>query len=148
MEVYFTEVLWRMERRGMALDLPYLKQKQKEIQEPINELERDISRLAGRPLNIDSPKQLAAYLFLDKDGLQLKTVKLTGTNQPSTDKEVLAVLEEAGIPIAKKIEEARGLKKVKSTYMDSSWLQSVWRPHWSLINQAPQLTELPSSIHG
>lgn len=119
MEIYVTEMLWRMERRGMALDLPYLKQKQLEIQDPINELERDISRLAGRPLNIDSPKQLAAYLFLDEDGLQLTPVKMTGTNNPSTDKEVLAVLEEAGVPIAKKIEDVRKLKKVKSTYMDA-----------------------------
>jgi len=106
MEVYFTEMLWRMERRGMNIDLPYLKSKIPVIQEKIDVLEKDICRLVGRHINLQSPKQLAGYFFLNDDGLRLDPVKLTKTQQPSTDEEVMNALDEAGIEVASKVVEA------------------------------------------
>ena len=119
MEIYFTEMLWRMERRGMNLDLAELKRKLPIIQGKIDVLEKDICRIAGRHINLQSPKQLAGYFFLDDDGLKLEPVKLTKTHQPSTDEEVMDTLAEAGVDVATKVVEARKLNKTKSTYMDA-----------------------------
>jgi DNA polymerase-1 len=119
MEIYFTEMLWRMERRGMHLDVDYLKSKVPVIQKKIDVLEKDICRIAGRHINLQSPKQLAGYFFLDDDGLKLDPVKLTKGHQPSTDEEVMNALEEAGIEVAAKVVEARKLNKTKSTYMEA-----------------------------
>lgn len=121
-ERHITEVLWRMERRGMNIDIDYLQSKVPLIDEKINNLLKDINREAGKPINIDSPKKLAEFLF-GKDGLGLQPVKMTkgGSKapQPSTDKEVMAVLMDAGIEIAKKIIECRNLRKTKSTYIEA-----------------------------
>jgi DNA polymerase-1 len=119
MEIYFTEMLWRMERRGMHLDLPYMRSKIPVLKKRIDALERDICRIAGRPINIQSPKQLAAYFFLDEEGLKLDPVKLTKTHQPSTDEEVMDALAEAGVDVATKVVEARKLNKTKSTYIEA-----------------------------
>jgi DNA polymerase-1 len=117
-ERYVTRMLWFMEKRGMNLDLPYLKGQIPVIQERIDAVEQDVCRIAGEYVNIASPKQLSALLF-GEDKMGLKPVKLTDTGQPSTDEEVMDVLTEAGIEIAAKIVEARKLNKTKSTYLDA-----------------------------
>lgn len=123
-EIYFTELLWRMERRGMHVDVEHLGELIPEIQGRINAIEKDINRITGRVININSPKQLASFLFkghanADPNGLGLTPVKMTATQQPSTDEEVLNILAEADVDIATKIVEARKLGKTKSTYMDA-----------------------------
>jgi len=123
-EIYFTELLWRMERRGMYVDVKYLSELIPKIQKKIDSIEKEINRVAGKVLNINSPKQLASYMFggwsgADPDGLMLTPVKMTASQQPSTDEEVMTVLDEAGVHIAQRIVEARHLGKTKSTYMDA-----------------------------
>lgn len=118
-EVPFTELLWRMERRGMYFDIDEMKRKLPDIDGRIEDIEKQINQLAGRPININSPKQIAEFLFLDPGGLQLPPVKMTATNQPSTDEEVMDALVEAGNKVAGKIIEARKLGKTRSTYIDA-----------------------------
>jgi len=119
-EMYITELLWRMERRGIYLDRDYLRSKLPELNRRLSEIENDINRDSARPLNLDSPKQLAAYFFgTGPNQLGLKPVKMTATNQPSTDVEVMEALAEAGVPVAKKVLEARGLSKTKNTYVEA-----------------------------
>jgi len=118
MEMPFTEQLWRMERRGMHVNTKYLKSQIPVITERINGLERDITRAVGHPINIQSPQQLAKYFFSD-DGLDLVPIKLTATQQPSTDEEVMKILVEAGVEVAQLIVECRKLHKSKSTYLDA-----------------------------
>ena len=120
-EMYVTELLWRMERRGVPVDREYLRSKLPELERRLKEHELDINRTAGRPLNLDSPKQLAKFFFGPKEegNLGLKPVKMTATNQASTDEEVMTALTEAGIEVAKKVVEARSLGKTKSTYIDA-----------------------------
>jgi DNA polymerase I-like protein with 3'-5' exonuclease and polymerase domains len=115
-EMDVTRLLWRMERRGLPVDTEYLKSKIPEIDSRIDTILKEINQIAGRPINIDSPKQLADFLFTT-NGMGLKPVKMTATQQPSTDEEVMDVLTEAGVPIAVKIVEARKLGKTKSTYL-------------------------------
>lgn len=118
-EMPFTELLWRMERRGLELDTEYLRAKLPDIKERLEMLERDIARLTGRVMNLGSPKQIAGYFFDDPTGLQLKVVKETKTGAASTNEEVMEVLDEAGIEEASKILQWRKLDKVKSTYLDA-----------------------------
>jgi len=118
-EMPFTEMLWRMERRGLALDTEYLKSKLPDLQDRMGMLERDIARLSGRVINLNSPKQLANYFFKDDDGLKLDIVKETATGEPSTDGDVMESLVEAGVEVAERIMLWRKLDKVKSTYYDA-----------------------------
>ena len=120
MEMDFTELLWRMERRGMHIDVAHLESRIPIITKRINGLEREICREAGYPININSPKQLAKFFFGHGDGsLGLKPVKMTATQQPSTDEEVMKHLVEAGVEVAKLVVDCRKLHKSKSTYLDA-----------------------------
>ena len=77
-------------------------------------LKEEIEELAGRPLNIDSPKQLAELLFRE---LKLPMLKRTKTG-PSTDVEVLDKLA-AEHKVPKLVLEYRSLVKLKNTYLDN-----------------------------
>ena len=78
------------------------------------QLEQEIEELAGHPLNIGSPKQLAQVLFQE---LRLPVVKKTKTG-PSTDADVLEQLAESH-PLPAKIVEYRQYAKLKNTYVDA-----------------------------
>lgn len=133
-EIPFTRTLWRMERRGLAVDVPYLKEQVPKVENEINELEREINRIAGRPINTNSPKQLGALFFNPvqtkdpdkKPGFGLMPVKMTkggaSLPQPSTDEEVMTLLSEtvgdAGV-LARHILRCRKLYKIKGTYMEA-----------------------------
>jgi DNA polymerase-1 len=77
-------------------------------------LEQEIEELAGHPLNIGSPKQLAQVLFQE---LGLPVVKKTKTG-PSTDADVLEQLAESHA-LPAKIVEYRQYAKLKNTYVDA-----------------------------
>jgi len=118
-EMDFTELLWRMERRGMHVNTKYLESRIPIITKRINELEREINREAGYPINISSPKQLAKFFFDVDEGMGLAPVKMTATMQPSTDEEVLGHLADAGVEVAQLVVNCRKLIKSKSTYLDA-----------------------------
>lgn len=118
MEMDFTEMLWRMERRGMHVDTKYLESRIPIIEKRINKLEREITRVAGQPININSPKQLQEFFF-GTEGMNLTPVKMTATQQASTDEEVMNHLADAGVEVAKLVIDCRKLHKVKSTYLDA-----------------------------
>jgi DNA polymerase-1 len=71
--------------------------------------------MAGRPLNIASPKQLQELLFAE---LKLPVIKRTAKTGPSTDAEVLEQLAPLH-PLPAKILEYRQYAKLKSTYVDA-----------------------------
>jgi len=113
-EVPLTGVLLDMERAGIAVDIPGLRELSSRMARRLGELEKEIHELAGGPFNIESPKQLAEVLFTR---LGLPAQKRTKTG-PSTDAEVLEKLR-AQHPIIDCISEYRGFAKLKSTYVDS-----------------------------
>ena len=82
--------------------------------ERLEELETEIEELAGHPLNIASPKQLAQVLFHE---LRLPVIKKTKTG-PSTDADVLETLAEQH-PLPAKIIAHRQFAKLKNTYVDA-----------------------------
>ena len=108
-------VLADMERRGVRIDVAYLRELAGRFAGEIAALQQEIYELAGGEFNINSPKQLGEVLF---DRLQLPAGGRTATGGRSTKAEVLEALA-AEYPIARKILEYRELSKLKSTYLDA-----------------------------
>ncbi len=113
-ELPVAEVLYRMERNGVLIDVFALAQQSDELGRRLMELEREAHTLAGQPFNLASPKQLAEILF-EKQGLPV--VKKTPSGGPSTDEEVLTQLA-LDYPLPKLLLEHRSFAKLKGTYTD------------------------------
>jgi DNA polymerase-1 len=113
-EVPLIEVLADMEHLGVCVDVGRLSELSAEYGERLRRLTEEIEELAGRPLNIDSPKQLAELLFRE---LKLPVLKRTKTG-PSTDAGVLEELAELH-PLPAKIVEYRQYSKLLGTYIDA-----------------------------
>jgi len=106
-------VLAEMERRGISVDAKLLGTLSEEFGQKIEELRKDIYKLAGREFNINSPQQLAELLF---DELKLPKGRKTKTGY-STDVKVLERLAlQHDMP--QMILDYRNLAKLKSTYVD------------------------------
>jgi DNA polymerase-1 len=113
-EVPLIEVLAEMEFNGVRVDPARLAELSARYGERLKSLEIEIEELAGHPLNIASPKQLAQVLFQE---LGLPVIKKTKTG-PSTDADVLEQLaEQHALPA--KIVEYRQFAKLKNTYVDA-----------------------------
>ena len=114
LEVPLVEALADLEWNGISVDPERLAELSRDYTARMNALEAEIEELAGHPLNIGSPKQLAQVLFQE---LKLPVVKRTKTG-PSTD---AAVLEELAPmhPLPEKIVEYRQYSKLLSTYIDA-----------------------------
>ncbi len=113
-EVPLIEVLANLEFVGMRIDAARLAELSARFGQRLGELEQEIEELAGHPLNIASPKQLAQVLFQE---LGLPVVKKTKTG-PSTDADVLEQLASSH-PLPAKIVEYRQFAKLKNTYVDA-----------------------------
>lgn len=131
-EVPMTKTLWRMERRGLGIDMSALKQVEPVLAKEITETEYAMNRVVGEPINTRSTPQLIKY-FYDKDnpnGLQLTPWKMTkggkSLPKPSVDKEVLEGLAMDGVELAKLILRYRKITKTKGTYIDALYAMSQW----------------------
>ncbi|MCA9360267.1 hypothetical protein KC730_00040, partial [Candidatus Kaiserbacteria bacterium] len=111
------EVLAEMKKKGMALDVPYLKSLSKKLHTELTKLENSIYKQAGLEFNLNSPKQLGEVLF-DTLGLKPKNAKKTAGGQRSTKESELEKLREEH-PIITEILRYRELQKLVSTYIDS-----------------------------
>ncbi|MGE5091943.1 MAG: DNA polymerase I [Bacillota bacterium] len=114
-EMPLLPVLTEMEWRGIAIDAALFAQLSRELTEDLARLEVRISDLAGEPLNLNSPRQLAAILF-EKHALPVLKKTKTG---PSTDADVLEQLAAMGHDLPQLILDYRELQKLKSTYVDT-----------------------------
>lgn len=115
-ELPLVNVLAKMEIEGVKVDKKVLEDLDKELTLEIDQLEKDIYQDAGLEFNINSPKQLGEILF---EKLNLPVIKKTKTGY-STDAEVLDKLKTSH-EIVPKILRIRGLKKLKSTYIEGMY---------------------------
>jgi len=113
-ELPLARVLAQMEWEGVAVDIPYLREMQRELGEQLAALEAEVSELSGYEFNLNAPQQLAKLLFED---LKLPVGKRTKTGY-STDAETLESLRDKH-PVVGLILEHRQLSKLKSTYVDA-----------------------------
>ena len=141
-ELPLTEVLARMEYRGILVDSEKLEELSIEFEKALDQKAALIYQLAGEEFNIQSPKQLGYILF---DKLGLRVVKKTKSG-PSTD---TSVLEEISLehPVAEQVLSYRTISKLKGTYADA--LPRLVRPDTGRIhtsfNQAVTATGRLSS---
>jgi DNA polymerase-1 len=117
LEVPLIGVLADMEATGVRLDLPLLGRLSLEMQQTLASLEQDIYRLAGKPFNIGSVKQLRDILFKDMGLRSTRRTAIGGA--ASTDQETLENLARQGVELAQKLLEHRKIAKLKSTYVDA-----------------------------
>ena len=112
-ELPLCQVLYRMERRGIAIDRNQLEQFGHMLAQRIADCEALIYSYSEEKFNINSTKQLGEVLF---EKLGLPPVKKTKTGY-STNVEVLEKLKNKH-PIIPAIMDYRTLTKLKSTYAD------------------------------
>ncbi|MCJ9428080.1 DNA polymerase I [Kordiimonas marina] len=110
-------VLSAMERAGIKVDVAELNRLSNEFATGIQKLDEEIQKLAGRPFNVASPKQLGEILFED---MGLKGGKKSSkTGAWTTDAEVLEGLANEGHELPAKVLQFRQFAKLKSTYTDA-----------------------------
>jgi DNA polymerase-1 len=114
-ETPLSTVLLRMERAGVLIDAPMLKQQSKELAQKLNEIEQRVQVVAGTRFNLGSPKQLQEVLF---EHMGLPVLRKTQTGQASTAEDVLEELAE-NYELPRLILEHRSLSKLRSTYTDN-----------------------------
>lgn len=147
-EVPFTKVLWKLERRGITVDAGYLKSLQGPMEAEMLRIEREFAREAGRLLNLDSVNDVRWFFFdhLKKDVIKMTKGGKTGIKKASTDAEVLEEWAGDGDPWAQLLLAHRGISKIYGTYVMSlqEWIDIHYRIHTSL-NQAGTVTGRLSS---
>ena len=109
-------ILIRMESTGIRIDVEALRALSREMDVALDQERRGIHTLAGRPFNVDSPKQLREVLF---GSLGLAPGKKTAkSGEFSTDASTLEELAEEH-EIARRLLAYRELSKLKGTYVDT-----------------------------
>jgi DNA polymerase-1 len=106
-EMPVSEVLGKMERRGIKMDVNSLSNLNNELKTSLDKLAQDIYDSVGHEFNINSPKQLGDVLFNE--------LQLPVGNKPSTREDVLEGI--VGVhPCIAKILEYREVSKLYGTY--------------------------------
>ncbi|MFA6550910.1 MAG: DNA polymerase I [Patescibacteria group bacterium] len=115
-EMPLVRVLVEMEKAGIKLDLPYLADLEKNFSQELKKLEREIQKLAGKPFNVNSPKQLQEILF-EKLNIPTHLIKRTKTGY-STGADELYKLK-GQHEIIDLIVRHRELAKLQNTYIEA-----------------------------
>lgn len=141
-ELPLCRVLYKMERRGIAIDREQLAAFGKMLSGHIAGCEALIYSYSGASFNINSPKQLGEVLF---DQLGLPPVKKTKTGY-ATNADVLEKLKNKH-PIIPAIVDYRMLTKLKSTYADGLMkeIREDGRIHTTLQNLVTATGRLSST---
>jgi DNA polymerase-1 len=113
-ELPLVPVLARMEDAGIRIDVEFLGELGKELNDECRRLEAEIHKHAGEPFNVNSTPQLRTVLF---EKLGLTPVKKTKTG-PSTDADSLQKMAEEH-PIVETLLSYREVEKLRSTYADA-----------------------------
>jgi len=111
-----SEVLVSMEKKGIKIDIDYVRELSQEYQKKIRETEEKLFEIAGYRFNPRSSQEIGRILF---NKLKLPPVKKTPKSAlPSTDAEVLEELAPLH-PFVRLLLQYRSLYKLKSTYIDA-----------------------------
>lgn len=114
-EMPLLTVLAEIERHGVLIDKAVLLEHGIRLKARIVELENKAYHLAGKPFNLNSPKQLQEIFYTDQN---LPILAKTPKGQPSTAESVLQELA-LTYELPAVILEYRGLSKLVSTYIDA-----------------------------
>jgi len=113
-EMPLVPVLARVEANGVRVDVEELRRQSADLSRRMLAAQQKATELAGRPFNLDSPKQLCALLF---EELKLPALVKTPKGQPSTNEEALEAIADLH-ELPRVILEYRSLAKLRGTYTD------------------------------
>ena len=129
LDIPLIKVLAAMELEGVTLDIPFYKNLENEFSSQIDEIEKEVFKVAGDKVNLRSPKQVGELLF---EKLQLPVIRKTKTGY-STDAEVLSELAAMKVsPIPEFLLRYREVEKLLSTYVKA--LPTMVRPDTKKIH--------------
>lgn len=118
-EVPFTRALWKCERNGILIDVPYLANIAEKAGEDLKAVEREVTKIVGYPINLNSRVQLSKYFF---DELKLRPLGYSdggkrGIKVPQVNYDFLEHYAPK-VPAAKAMLKYNDLSKLKGTYAD------------------------------
>ena len=113
-ELPLLDVLLKIERNGVKVDVAMLEKQSAQLAQRMVEVEQQAYEEAGETFNLASPKQIQSIFF---EKLELPVIRKTPMGAPSTAEDVLQELA-ADYALPKLILEHRSLSKLKSTYTD------------------------------
>ncbi|WP_411287603.1 DNA polymerase I [Phenylobacterium sp.] len=109
-------VLADMELAGIKVEPDRLRQLSNDFSVRMGELEIEAHKLAGRPFNLGSPKQIGEVLFKE---MGMASGRTTATGAMSTDASMLDDLAAQGHALPRVLLDWRQLAKLKGTYTDN-----------------------------
>jgi len=117
------EPLLYMMNRGILVNSEALSKAAFDIESDIAEKQAKLDAMCGRPLNVNSSKDCQAYFYGTKRVRPYTKINAKGDSVITTDDAAMARMargwaKSAGIPEAALVQEIRGMKKLKSTYLD------------------------------
>jgi uracil-DNA glycosylase family 4 len=117
-----SDMLVRVERRGIYIDPERLADRYAIAQRNLAKIRGYISDKGAGPINLNSPQQVARWLFGDKEegGLDLPIIETTGKGSPSTREAVILRLAREYPPV-RALLKYRQWAKYESTYL-RPWL--------------------------
>lgn len=107
--------LARMELLGVRLDLPQIEAAKQEAERTMADAQAEIDQLAGRPVTLSKPRDVAQLLFTELKLPVIKSSEKTGA--PSTDAASLKALE-GKHPVVDAILRYREAEKIKVSFLD------------------------------
>lgn len=110
-------VLRKMEKTGFLLDIKFLKELGNKVSRELEEIKKEVIKIAGEDFNLNSTHDLGKIIF-EKLGLGGKKIKKTKTGIYSTASDELEKIKESN-PIIPLMLKWRELSKLYSTYIDS-----------------------------
>lgn len=116
-ETPYTKTLWRMERHGIRVDRQRLELAAPEAVKEIEQVEKEIAKLAGRVINPKSTPQLRDWLINERGLSPVKMTKggKTGVREASVDATFLD--RHSGDEAVKLVTKHRELSKLYGTYI-------------------------------
>jgi uracil-DNA glycosylase family 4 len=108
------EPLVFMMEHGIKVDVAGMKKYSLELREQIKEHQAELNKLAKQELNVNSPKQLKHYLYIDKGHIPYKD---RSSGSITTNNLAMKRLKRKGCLEADLILKIRSLRKLVSTYM-------------------------------
>ncbi|HYM81826.1 MAG TPA: DNA polymerase I [Candidatus Limnocylindria bacterium] len=146
------DVLFDMERAGVAIDLTTLGEMSARAATELERLQRELHELAGETINLESGPQVARVLF---EKLGLKPMGKTPGGALSTRSDILEELA-AAHPFPAKLLEFRMLAKLRSTYFEAlpavvdpadgrihTWFHQAGAATGRLSSSDPNLQNIP-----
>lgn len=118
--VPLTNVLWRMERRGVLIDADLLGRLRQPLVEENERIVNKFCQAAGRDINLKSTPQLCQLFFgtLGRQPITYTDGGVGGNKQPSVDKHVLKTWADGGCELASALSTFRQNNTLISTFID------------------------------